>query len=154
MRRLHKLFLVGCGYTVLILTLFYIYAAVSKFVLPAIAPGQYILILVSGLTISLAEFMYEQLRLKKVLKCIIHYCVLLVAFCLIFIISGKISVQRPAAIFIAVVIYTLMYFIVLAIVHFARKGIGALDDKLEAKDKAKKEKAKKGYKSLYGDGDC
>ena len=153
MRRINKLFLTGCGYTVLILTLFYLYAAISGFVSPAIAPGQYALILISGLVISLAEFMYEQLNVKKTLKCIIHYGVLLVAFCLIFIISGKISMQRPAAIFVAIVLFTFMYFLLWTVVHFSRKAINRMDDKLDAKTKAKEEKKKKGYKSLYSDGD-
>lgn len=149
MRRIHKLFLVGCGYTVLILSLFHLYAAVSNFVSPAIAPGQFALILASGMVISLAEFMYEHLKIKKVLKCIIHYCVLLVAFCLIFIISGKISAQRSAAVFVAIMLYTFLYFFIYVIVHFARKGIDLMDNKLEAKSGAKEDKSKKNYKSLY-----
>lgn len=153
MRRIHKLFLVGCGYTVLILSLFYAFAAISEFVMPAIAPGQFALIFASGLVISLAEFMYEQLKVKKVLKCIIHYFVLMVAFCLIFIISGKISAQKPAAVFIAIILFTLLYFVIWTIVHFSRKAIDRMDDKLEKKNKAKQTKAKKGYKSLYMDGE-
>lgn len=153
MRRIHKLFLVGCGYTVLILGLFYAFAAISNFVMPAIAPGQFVLIFASGLVISLAEFMYEQLKVKKALKCIIHYLVLMVAFCLIFIISGKISAQKPAAVFIAIILFTLLYFVIWTIVHFSRKAINRMDDKLDKKNKAKETKAKKGYKSLYGDGE-
>ena len=153
MRRIHKLFLVGCGYAILILTLFYAYAAISDFISPAIAPGQFALILASGLIISLAEFMYEELKLKKMLKCIIHYCVLLVSFCLIFIISGKISTKRPAAVFIAIMLYTLLYFLIFAIVHFSRKAINKMDDKLESKKASKDKKAKKSYTSLYSDGE-
>ena len=154
MRRFHKLFLTGCGYTVLILALFYSFAAISNFVSPAITLGQFGLILASGLIISLAEFMYEQLRIKKAYKCLIHYFVLLVAFCLIFIISGKISAERPAAVFVAIILYTFLYFLILAIVHFSRKAIGRVDDKLDAKAKKNtKQKNTKGYKSLYSDGE-
>lgn len=153
MRRIHKLFLTGCGYTVLILSLFYAYAAISNFVMPAIAPGQFALIFASGIIISLAEFMYEQLKVKKTLKCVIHYAVLMVAFCLIFIISGKISAQKPAAVFIAIILFTLLYGIIWTVVHFSRKAIDRMDDNFEAKKKNKENKAKKGYKSLYGDGE-
>ena len=153
MRRIHKLFLVGCGYAVLILSLFYTFAAISNFGSQAIAPGQFALIVVSGLVIALAEFIYEQLKIKKSLKCVIHYIVLMIAFCLIFIISGKISAQKPAAVFISIILYTLLYFIIWTIVHFARRAIDRMDDKLEAKTKAKNEKVKKGYKSLYNDGE-
>lgn len=158
MRRINKIFLTGCGYSVLILSLFYAFAAISGFVSQAIAPGQFALILSFGLIISLAEFMYEELKLRKIYKCLIHYAVLLVAFCLIFIVSGNISSQRPSAIFVSIIIYTLLYFIVWVIVHYVRKAIDHADDKLDAKSATKSQKTKnkseKGtYKSLYSDGD-
>ena len=152
MRRIHKLFLVGCGYTILILLLFYAFAAISAFVAPAITFGQFLLILICGFVVSLAEFMYEELKVKKAYKGLIHYFVLLVAFCLIFIVSGKISAQRPATVFVAVVLYTFLYFIILAIVHFSRKAINKIDDKLASKKKVTQNQKKKGYKSLYSDG--
>ena len=158
MRRINKLFLTGCGYSVLILSLFYAFAAISKFVSQSIAPGQFILIVSFGFIISLAEFMYEELKVKKIYKCLIHYGILLVAFCLIFIVSGNISAQKPSAIFVAIILYTILYFTVWAIVHFARKAINYADDKLETKSKetsklSKKTDNKGTYKPLYGDGD-
>jgi hypothetical protein len=153
MRRINKIFLTGCGYTVLILTLFYAFAAISNFISLAIAPKQFTLILTFGLLIALAEFMYEQLKLKTVYKCLIHYCVLLVAFCLIFIISGNISAKGSSAVFIAIILYTVLYFLIWTIVHFVRKLINKMDDKLDARTQKVEEakKAKKPYKSLYGD---
>lgn len=151
MRRINKMFLMACGYTVLILTLFYAFAAISKFISPAIAPKQFALILAFGFIISLAEFMYDSLKLKTALKCIIHYCVLMVAFCFIFIISGNISAQKPSAVFVAIILYTFMYFVIWTIVHFVRKAINRMDDKLEEKTKTVNSITKKGYKSLYSD---
>lgn len=155
MRRINKLFLTGCGYAILILTLFYAFAAVSQFVSQAIAPGQFALILLFGFVISLAEFMYEELKVKKVFKCLIHYAVLLVAFYLIFVISGNISVQRPAAVFGAVVIFTALYFTVYAIVHLVRRAINGADDSLDKRSEIKNSKTSKknSYKSLYSDGE-
>ena len=157
MRRINKLFLNGCGYAILILSLFYAFAVISKFTSQSIAPGQFLLILTFGFIISFAELMYEELKLGKLLKCIIHYAVLLVAFCLIFIVSGNIAVQRPAAIFGAIVIYTALYFAVYATVHFMRIAICRADDKLDKISDSKKAKAnnskKSTYKSLYSDGD-
>lgn len=156
MRRINKIFLTGCGYTVLILTLFYAFAAVSQFVSQAIAPGQFALILSFGFIISLAEFMYEELKLRRLYKCVIHYLLLLVAFCVIFIVSGNISSQRPAAVFVAIFIYTLLYFLVWTLVHYFRKAINYADDKLDAraanKPCTKDKKDKEIYKPLYGDG--
>ena len=153
MRRINKLFLTGCGYTILILSLFYAFAALSELVSPAIAPQQFSLILTFGLLIALAEFMYEQLKIKTVFKCLIHYCVLLVAFCFIFIMSGNITNRGPSVVFVAVILYSVLYFVIWTIVHFVRKVINAMDDKLDARTQKVEEakKAKKPYKSLYGD---
>ena len=155
MRRINKLVLTACAYSILILSLFYIFAAVSQFVSKSIAPGQFALIVTFGFVISLAEFMYEELKVKKVLKCLVHYGVLLVAFCLIFIVSGNISVQRPSAVFGAIVIYTVLYFAVYAIVHFLRRAINKADDSLDKRTAQKTVKTKKtnSYKSLYSDGE-
>ena len=155
MKRINKIFLTGCGYAILILTMFYVFAAVSQFVSQSIAPGQFALILFFGFLISLAEFMYEQLKLKKALKCLIHYGVLLVAFCLIFVVSGKISAQRPAAVFASIVIYTALYFVIYAVVHFVRRAIDGADSMLDKKTEANriKKENKPTYKSLYSDGD-
>ena len=152
MKRINKMFLTGCGYTVLILTLFYAFAAISKFISPAIAPKQFALILTFGMLIALAEFMYEQLKLKNVYRCLIHYGVLLVAFCFIFIMSGNISGKGSSAVFVAVILYTVLYFLIWTIVHFVRKAISKMDDKLDAKTQKTQEIKKKTYKSLYSDG--
>ena len=155
MRRINKLFLTGCGYAILILTLFYAFAAVSKFVSQSIAPGQFALILTFGFIISLAELLYEKLKLKKVWKCLIHYGVLLVAFYIIFIISGNIALQRSAAIFAAVIIFTALYFTLYAIIHFVRHAIEKADDKLDKHSAKKnvKQSKKNEYRSIYGDGE-
>lgn len=154
MRKINKLFLTGCGYAILILTLFYAFAAISGFVSKSIAPGQFALILFFGFLISFAEFMYEQLKLRRIYKCLVHYGVLLTAFCLIFIISGNISAQRPAAVFGAIVIFTALYFTLYAITRLVRGAIDRADDRLDEISKNKKEKSNKGtYKSLYSDGE-
>ena len=154
MRRINKLFLTGCGYAILILTLFYAFAAVSNFVSRSIAPGQFALILLFGFIISLAEFMYGELKVKKVFKCLIHYAVLLVAFYVIFVISGNISAQRPSAVFGAIVIFTALYFAIYATVSLVRRTIDRADNALDKKSETKlKESKKNTYKSLYSDGE-
>lgn len=155
MRRINKLILTACGYAILMLTLFYAFASISQFVSKSIPPQKFALILFFGFIIALAEFMYEELKLKKIYKSLIHYAVLLVAFCVIFIVSGNISSSRPSAIFASIVIFTAAYFAILALVHFARKAINSADDKLDKREanKTPKEKSKGSYKSIYSDGD-
>jgi len=149
MRKIEKLFLTGCGYSVLILTLFYVFAAITEFVNPAITPGQFVVIVLFGIIIALAEFLYSILKVKKVLKCFIHYAVLFVTFLVIFIISGNIVSTKASGVFVAVIVYTFMYFSIWLIVNLVRKTISAADDKLDAKlPKENKTKNAK-YKPLY-----
>ena len=109
MRRINKLFLTGCGYAVLILTLFYIFAAVSKFVTQTIAPGQFALIVLFSFVISFAEFMYEILKVKKIYKMLIHYAVLLTVFYIVFVISGNNNSARCSFIFILLLLSSLQF---------------------------------------------
>lgn len=153
MRRINMLFLRGCGYAILILTLFYIFAALSSFVSLAIGPLQFALITGFGFIISLAELIYEELKLKRICKALIHYGVLLIAFCVIFIISGNISSQRPSAIFAAIIIFTVLYFALYVLIHFTKKAINAADNKLDTSTKRKNvTKKEEPYKSIYSDG--
>ena len=154
MRRINKLFLTGCAYTVIILALFFIFAAISKVATAEISPRQFTLVLAFGMIISCAEFMYEALKIKKIYKCLIHYFVLMIAFYVVFIKFGKLSSQGPARVFVAIFLYTAFYFIVWTIVHFLKKGINKADDALDKKTaNIPATKSKGAYKSLYSDSD-
>ena len=157
MKKIQKMLLTGCGYTVLILALFYIFAGISKFTSQSIAPGQFALIALFGFIISLAEFAYDILSIKKIYKSILHYVVLLIAFCAIFIFAGNIKAQNPSVIFVAIVIYSVLYFAILAIASFAKKTVNkadkALDARLVKKNTKPSKPAKSTYKPLYKDGE-
>ena len=151
MKRLEKTLLAGCGYTVLILTLFYAFAAISEFTSAAITIQRYLLITAFGFIIAFAELMYASLNLKNWLRGLIHYGVLLTAFIAIFIISGNIKSGRASAVFAAIIIFTMLYFAFWGVVHLAKKTVRAADKRLnERAPKDKSEKPKKGYKPLYG----
>ena len=152
MRKIEKLLLTGCSYSILILILFYAFAAISKLTAPAIAVPQFALILSFGFIIALAELMYNVLKLKKALKCLIHYAVLLVAFCLIFIISGNIASGKAAAIFVAIIVFTFLYFAIYFTVRLIRMTVSKADDYIDSKV-PKKETKKQAYKPLYKDGE-
>ena len=150
MRKIEKLFLTGCGYSVLILTLFYLFAALTKFVSPAITTAQFTIIVVFGMLISLAELLYNTLKIKKIARCFVHYAVLFIAFFVIFIIMGKTTSGKAPAIFVAIVLYTILYFTLWLIIHLIRKTISAVDDKIDSRaPKSKTQKETKEYKPLY-----
>ena len=148
MRRIEKALLTGCGYTILILTLFYAFSAISKLTSPAITFTRYLTILLFGFLIAFAELAYNAMNLKKWLRCLIHYGILLLAFCVIFIISGNIKSGRAPAIFAAVIIFTLFYFAILGLAYLIRKTVKISDDKIDRMPK-KEVKPKEAYKPLY-----
>ena len=156
MRKFEKLILTGCGYTVLILTIFYTIIALTRgFKTPAISSSLFALILTSGFAITGAELMYNTLKLNKALRCIVHYLVLLVVFLLIFIVYGKMITGNSSNIFVAIVVYTLLYFPMWFITHLIKKTISFADDKIEKKTKASSKgvkNQKSEYKPLYKSG--
>lgn len=155
MKRIQGLLLSAAGYTVLILTAFYIFASVSGFTESKIGFPMFMLILLFGVLISAAGMLFKIESLKKSVSLIIHYTSLMVMFCVIFIGSGNISSKGAAGIFVAVIIFTVFYALIFAITYFTRKGIELLDGKLD--NKLEKNRGKKnngtskttGYKPLY-----
>ena len=150
MKRLEKTLLAGCGYTVLILTLFYAFAAISEFTSAAITLPRYLLIVSFGFIIALAELMYKSLNLKNWLRGLIHYGVLLTAFIAIFIVSGNIKSGRASAVFAAIVIFTMLYFAFWGVIHLIKKTVKVADERLDTRaPKIKETKPAKEYKPLY-----
>lgn len=154
MRRIHKIFLTGCGYAILLLSMCYAFLAIDNPIARGIESKQFILILSIGLVIAFAEFMYEMLNIKKIYKGLLHYFLILTAFWLVCVASDDIGFNSVSAVFIAIFVYTALYFIIWTIVHFVRKAINKADDILDKKTNPAKSTAtaKKGtYKPLYSD---
>ena len=148
MRRIEKTLLTGCGYTILILTLFYAFASISKLTSPAITFTRYLAILFFGFLISFTELAYNALAMKKWLRSLIRYGVLLLAFCVVFVITGNIKSGKAPAIFAAVIIFTLFYFSILGLTSLIKKTVKLSDDKIDRLPK-KAAKPKQEYKPLY-----
>jgi len=150
MKRIQSYMLSAAGYTVLILFLFYAFTSISGFAEAKIGFGMFGLIMLFGALISFANTLLYIDKLTSLVRIIIHYCSLLVAFCVIFIGSGNISAQGAAAIFVAVIIFTVLYAAIFAIAYFSKKGISKLDSALDKKNPSSTGKAKKSdYKPLY-----
>jgi fatty acid desaturase len=116
--------------------------------------GRFFLIMLFGFIISLAELVYEELKFKFIVRGLIHYAILLCFFFIVFVLSGNLVIKGAATVFAAVIIFTLLYFAVYAIVHFSGKVISELDRKLDKKsnaDKAKKQTNKKTYTPRFKD---
>ena len=99
MRKLEKILLKSCSYTILILALFYTFAVVSKFTSAYIDFGTFAVIYLFGLIISLTDLVLSVERLRLVFRLLIHYAVLLTSFCIVFVVMGKISLKSAGAVF-------------------------------------------------------
>ena len=152
MKKIENLLLKAAGYTVLIICLFYLFAATGDFTEAAITFPTFAVILIFGLLISFTELVFLIDRLKTVLKFLIHYSVLLIAFTVIFIITGNLSSGGAGVVFSALIIFTFLYALIFTLVYFIRKFIRYADRKVDTRLAKKKQPiAKKSeYKSLYG----
>ena len=106
-----KFVLNTCLCSVLILTLFYIFAAISEMTDSVIGIGKYFTILGFGAVISASVLIFDT-KLKMLLKYIINYAVSLTAFCVIFLSSASGSTNAVARTFAAIVIFTILYALV------------------------------------------
>lgn len=150
MKRIERLLLRGSAYSVLILTVFYVFALAAKFTSSSLGADKFFVCLGFGMLISFMEFVYESLSVNKLLRFIIHYAVLLFAFSVIFVVMGNIKSSGAGAIFIAVFIFTALYLLMYLTVHYSGKVISAADKRLDrsAQRKAKQNEVnKKGRKN-------
>ncbi len=142
MKKIEGILLRACGFTVLILLLFYLFAVATSFVDPAISFPTFVLILTFGFVISFSALVFEIKVLKLPFRIIIHYAALLIAFCAVFVYSGNLSAGGDAAIFTAVAIFTALYSVIFSVSYFLVRAIRAADNRLETKASAKKDSNK------------
>lgn len=156
MKRLENFLLKACGFTVAILTLFYLFPALSRAANESISFSTFALIFGFGMLISIATMIFEIKSINLVLRILIHYIALMVAFCTVFISTGNISADTPAKIFTAVIIFTVFYAFFFGLTVGIKKLVRLIDDKADKHSNTKrktnsKAESKKPYKSLYSD---
>ncbi len=144
MKKLENLLLKACGYTVLILTLLYSFASAENFNESKVGFSTFALILLFGILISLATLVLGMKKPKLPLRILIHYGTLLLAFFVIFMTNGRISVDSPAKTFSTIIIFTLLYALLFGTVYLIRRLVKSADRKLDKKQSKKSE-----YKSIY-----
>lgn len=137
------------AYTVLVLSIFYIYGGIFNLNENGIHWSRFVIIASYCALISGTELLNSALNIKPVFKTLIHYSVLLVGFVFVFFIAGA-SEVKPATVLVAVVLFSVVYFAIFLV----NLGLKKLNTKLhsteEEKPKNNKPK-KKEYKSLYSD---
>ena len=151
MRKLEKILLKSCSYTVLTLALFYTFALISNFTAAYIDLGTFAVIYLFGLIISLTDLVLSVEKLRFIFRIGIHYSVLLTVFCIVFVIMGKISLKSAGAVFSSIIIFTLFYAVMFAIVYILKKLTQKGDDFIESRSNKNnsQKKQKQEYKSIY-----
>ena len=146
MKRVERYLLESCALTVLMMSLIYILAIISSpDIVPAVQIGRFFTILIfSFLTVG-ANRLFSIQRLGKPLAFAIHYVVLLLAFTFIFI---DLSTLTGPKIFISIMIFTVFYALIFAIVIGTKKLCTRLDKsiKIAPEKSAEKEAYKPRYK--------
>ncbi len=131
MKDAERFLLHTCAYTVLICALFLLFMAISGFTEASLNIGRFFLILLFSFFISVAGIILGLKRLHLVLRIAIHFLVLLVAFTVVFVISGNIKASGAGAIFSAIIVFSFLYSVVSLIVYSIKKSVSAVDKKLE-----------------------
>ena len=151
MEKAKKIILNATAYTVVILVLFYLYALLGNLTQPAIKFGTFLIVLVFGFVISLANMIFELKNLHYALKLLIHYAALLAAFIAVFVIAGNLTISGPASVLSAIIIFSFLYGVIYALSYGVKSAIRSVDKK---PSQNKNPEAKKStYKPLYKDED-
>ena len=153
MKKLEGLIKSASCLTVLVLSLFYIFAVITGFAAPYIDFGMFALIFLFSLVIAVANLILGIKKYKLPLRIFIHYITLLIAFIFVFIFAGKLSAGGPEAILISVIIFTLLYAVIFTISYFTIKAVRAADERIDkSRVRSNAEQAKKknsNYKPRY-----
>lgn len=144
MKRIERLFLSGCGYTVLILTLFYLFALIVGLENTSIGVGRFFIILFFSLMISFSEMIFEIKNLRRLFRLLIHYFTLMIAFVCTFLLGDFFETKGMTAVLIAIFVYTLLYAVIFSIIAAVRKLIGKADTAIEGVEAKKQSVDKRG----------
>ena len=82
--------------------------------------AQAFLILLSSVIISASCEVFTVKSLSKIVKVLINYLTLLIAFFVVFVTAGKVRVNEPKDVFVTTVIFTFIYAIVFALTYLLK----------------------------------
>lgn len=143
MKRIEKLLLDSCAFSVLITGTFFIFAKLTApEMTPAVEIGRYFLILLFSLLIMSAGLLFESKKLSKPVAFLAHFGISYVAFLVIFV---DFTEMLPMRFFI----YTVIFIVAYAIYFAACRGIRKLVQKLDNRFSTKKAKPSEKYVPRY-----
>ena len=137
---IRKILVSSCVNCTVISAIFYFIAAIvneveSLFSETAVTFRQFLLILLFSVLVALANRLLSVTRLHVALRILIHYATLLAAFLVVFIRAGKLKINGPAAFFLSIMIFTVLYVAFFLISYFTLRFLGALPSRKEPEEK-------------------
>lgn len=151
MKKIEETILKACGFSVLILLLFFAFTASTNYPSAVINFSTFAVIVGFGFLISLASLVLQIKTLNVIVRFLIHYTTLLIAFCAIFLSIGNIGTGSSSKVFVAIVLFTIFYAVLLGISYLFKRIFDFFDKMINSKyeTKTKAEAKKETYKSLY-----
>ena len=138
MKKIERLIERACGFTVLMALLIYLLGAFAGIQENGITLASFALILLFGIIISVANLVLTYDRFPIWLRICIHFSVLMLTFCIVFIGSGRITNTTQGSYFAAVIIFTFLYAVIATVTFLIKKLIQRAD---KAVDKRASHKA-------------
>ena len=145
MKYIHKVFVTGCIWMTAISLLFFAVASLinsteQTFSTVGMSISQYLWILLFSFLIAAAGLILSCNRIRAVFRVLIHYAVVLTGFIVIFAVRGNLSLDSASKIFVAIVIFTFFYAIIMAVYLSLLHTLGKL---------SKQKNAPKEYRSIF-----
>ena len=98
----------------------------------AVTFRQFLLILLFSFLVALANRLLSVSRIHIALRILIHYATLLAAFLIVFIWAGKLKISGPASVFLAIMIFSVLYIALFLAAYFTLRFLDALPNKKES----------------------
>jgi len=154
MKKIERLLLEACAYSTFILFFFLLFTLPESDKIGGVTLGTFLLILMFGIVISLAGGILKLKDMKLRYKILIHFPVLFIAFCTVFMLSGNLWIDSPGSVFSAVFIFAFLYALTFGVFILIKKFVAKADRKLDKslakkREENEKKKAESAYKPLY-----
>ena len=127
MKTLKNILLSGCTYAVVIISLFFAFAAISDFTEAKLSAGRFFLMLFFGHVVACAGYILRTASWHAVIRYPLHYVTLFLAFYIIFILALSTEKRNGAAMLIAVVIYTFFYILIMILEFLLKKTFAFIE---------------------------
>ncbi len=134
MKTIEKILLQAAAYTIGITLAFFTLASAFG-IMAVLTFFNFFICILIGILISTANLVYKINSLQIWAKTPIHYAILLALFIPFLYIAIPEFMQRPAAIFVAIMIFTILYAVAVAITVGIIKLVKYFDTKLESSGK-------------------